>query len=236
MTEDDYPTFADTWFRANKLLRYEPDTESIQLAFELLAEYPLNVVDKAILRTLKRLKFPPTPSDVIQDIKVVLGIDPETLEAKANFWWNEINRDFSIANDIITTDRRAVFAFTRCFSSIERYGNHEQKAEPFDRKDFIAAYVNCREEWLKSPDLNLLKGIYHDSDKPKVKFIGDYKDCSVIAEIVYHAKTPRLPELENKQRLKALPKKEVDAEENYATPEELQKILEEFNVAVKPKY
>lgn len=235
MTEQDYPGFADLWFRANRLFRYEPDTESIQLAFELLSEYPLSVVEKAILLTLKRLKFPPTPSDVIQDIKVVLGIDPATLEAKANFFWNEINKNFSIAYDIITTDRRAVFAFTRCFSSIEKFGGHDPKAEPFDRKDFISAYVTCRDEWLRSPELNLLKGIYHDSQKPKVRFIGDYKDCSVIAEIVYQNRVAELPELPNKQK-KALPQKKDDAEKHYATTEELQRILEEFNVSIKPSY
>lgn len=221
MTNNEFEEFQSYWTDIKSIYGKEVSKNEPLYVFNALKEYSLTDIQNALTIVMQNSKFAPTVADVIEALKELKGEDPITLEARANKFYNELNREFSIANDIVTTDKRAVIAFYQCFTDLRDFGSHPLSADPFDKKAFVKAYVSVKPYWVEraiSPQLNVIKGIYHDSEKPKVKFIGKKDLCLQICKAIYQDKKPIL--LEELKTLRECTPKQLTASNDVNVPEE----------------
>jgi len=67
MIDSDFDQFQDAWLTAHELSvsNQQPSVNAVNKAFDLLMQYPLQAVQKAIDVHGKRSKFPPTPADIV---------------------------------------------------------------------------------------------------------------------------------------------------------------------------
>lgn len=248
MTNEDLTEFTQYWSDIKEIYGKQTTKNEPLIVFNALRGFGLEDIKNALTIVMQTSKFAPTVADVIEAIKELKGEDPVTLEARANKFYNELNKEFSIAHDIVTTDKRGVIAFYQCFNSIQDFGSHPLSADPFDKKAFVKAYVSVKPYWLEravSPQLNVIKGIYHNSAKPKVKFIGNKDCCFEICKVIYKDKIPDFIELtriapkcsqidlKQSSGTQVLQEKKNVSETNYVTKEEFQKFFEEFEKALK---
>ena len=226
MKIEEYPKFRAFWSDVVSMFNQEASETRIKLTFNSLADRSLKDVINATYAVLKTSRFVPTVADIEDAIKAKQGQDKAGLEARANDFYNKLNKDFTMAKDIITPDRRAVLAFTQCFGDLFEFGSHDLSADPFDRKAFVNAYVNAHEEWLDRVPARI-RGIYADSERVPVRFIGDYKECTRLAELEFADKR-QVPVLPLKQEAKLLQAPNRPAETKYVTKEEHEQYLQEL--------
>lgn len=195
MTKDDLGKFSSLWSNVNEMFNKHVNEGTIKIAFTTLREYEYNVIGKALMYVVQTSKFAPTVADVIEVIKQQNGEDKESLINKASRFYAEINAYLDSGCDYVCSDPRGVHAFKLCFGSIREFGQHSGKTDGFDRKSFIDAYVNAH----NYPNNNFLCGVNHKTKTPRVKFIGDKRECLTIAQKYYSTtgQTPSLPNLTN---------------------------------------
>ena len=202
MTNHDLVEFCNVWGNAYELFNRQLSDNAFQLAFNALSEFSLLEVKRGLSHALKTSKFAPTIADVSQAIVEIRGIDTASLETRANDFYNKISQNFSMGKDYVCDDPRAVYAFKTCFGSLREFGNHALSADPFDRKEFIKAYVNAKEEWYRNDNnKNVLAGIYHKDNNPLVAYVGNKTTCEQLAKVVYKDKQPRLPDYSSDKKL-----------------------------------
>lgn len=235
MTDKDFPAFCQMWGQTYELFNRQLSDGAFNLAFNALADLPLEVVSAALGYVVRNSKFAPTVADVRQAVSVMNGTDEHTLEQKANDVYNKLNSNVSVANDIVCDDPRAVFAFKRAFGSLKEFGAHPISADAFDRKAFVELYKNARPEWYENdPERNLIKGIYHNGGFPSVRFIGNEDTCKQLCVGIYRGMNPQLPH----KRQVAQKQIECKVEAQFQTDEEfnLDDVLNELQKALTPRY
>lgn len=195
MTKDDLEKFSSLWSNVNEMFNKQVNESTIKIAFVALREYDYNTVGKALMYVVQTSRFAPTVADVIEVIKQQNGEDKESLINKASQFYAEINATLDSGCDYVCSDPRGVYAFKLCFGSIREFGRHSDKTDSFDRKAFIEAYVNAR----NYPNNNFLCGINHETKSPRVRFIGNKRECQTIAQKYYSVtgQTPSLPNFTN---------------------------------------
>lgn len=68
MTVDDYSKFKAFWNQAAKVYRTGGGEEEAKFYFGLLAEYPLNEVQRAVMECMKVLEYIPKPAQIIEQL------------------------------------------------------------------------------------------------------------------------------------------------------------------------
>lgn len=198
MIAQDFDQFFDDWKTAKEIFGKVVTEKEAFKVFNALADFALADVKSAIDESLRRSRFAPTVADIVEIIKERYGQDDATLEAVANNWYSELNKGFSMAHDIVTTDKRAVVAFYQCFTDIRDFAEHPLSADVFDRKRFVTTYLRVKPYWADeiSEMNNVIKGIYHNNEKPPIRFIGNHQACLEIVKKLYQEKAPKLLSLE----------------------------------------
>lgn len=217
MTKDDFPKFSVVWIEVNRLFNREISDVSLKMVFNVLKIYELKEVTDAVYAHIRQSKFAPTIADIVTAIDEMHGRDKASLNAKANDFYNAISHNFSMGNDYVCEDRRAVYAFKRIFGSLRRFGEMPLKSDVFERKRFVDFYCEIKEEWLgNTPDDYLLEGIYHNENYAvSVRTIGNAERCTLIAEKAYETK-PYLLE-QPRQNTKQLTIKTTAGQDNDMT-------------------
>lgn len=228
----DFNKFLAMWKELQAMYKQTVSETAGVWIFQAFEEYDLKDIQQAIPIALQRLEFAPKPSDIIKVIKEMHGEDEATLEAKANAFYTELNKGFSIAHDIVTTDKRAVIAFYQCFNDIREFGNRPLNAEVFDRKAFVNAYVRAKSYWMSnqiSKHTNVIRGIYYNDPKPPVRFIGNIQACMEIAKQIYTEQEPRLLSCEHPKAIE----NKANKSERYVTKDELDTLIHELEASLK---
>lgn len=241
MNLNDKSAFAIEWRKANAMFNRDISADMCNYAFELLAPFSLPDVIAGIRRAVCLSEFPPTVAAVVDAIKHGYKLDEETLKAQgesAYYMFKHVDSGC----DTWVEDARAVAAFKRAFGSLLDYCRHDVTAEPFDRKNFIDAYVHTARGSFdpNDPSAHLLWGAYAFTDDPRVAFIGNEDICKGYAVDYYTAlnKHPRYP-LSKAQRLTMQKQREQLALEDMSskpvTHEQLERLWGEVEKILNVK-
>ena len=137
MTENDFLTFGHVWSQTcNVLGAPAPDSETLEIIFDDLRDYPLEQVLAALKNHRKTSQFMPKPADIVNFIK--------NAESSAAESWSLV--EWSIMN---FGPRAVCFEDTRIAITLNKMGgyfylinNLTDKNEDFYRKEFIEMFNN----------------------------------------------------------------------------------------------
>lgn len=255
MLQQDFNEFAVLWTTVKNMypLKNPVTDKEVCIVFGLLQPYSLNEVKCGLTKFMREFNHAPTPHDVISAIGEIKHEDHTSLELQASKWYMELSKGFSIGQDIITDDARAVIAFKNCFGSVNGFREVNAKTDAFRRKDFIQAYLLVSDADLKANEItnHWIQGIYRTAFNPLVRFIGDIEKCKKIAKIVYANKRPRyttlndLAEIEFKRSQNEklalsgtdVPQNDENAsKELYVQKAEMERFFQEFFDALGVKH
>lgn len=206
MLDKDYNNFATLWVATKSIYQYSKEVTDaeVRIIFSTLKDYSFNDVSRALSYIVGNSKEIPVPKTIKDTIKMFRHEDSASLELKANKWLADLTKDFSIGQDIICSDIRAVIAFKTVYINVREYNSVTKNNEPFLKKAFIENYVNVAEAYIDKCDYeqgNQIKGIYAHTFNPLVRFIGDIERCKQIAKVVYENKRPRYTTLNDLARI-----------------------------------
>ena len=155
MTENDFLTFGHVWSQTcNVLGAPAPDSETLEIIFDDLRDYPLEQVLAALKNHRKTSQFIPKPADIVNFIK--------NAESTAAESWSLV--EWSIMN---FGPRAVCFEDTRIAITINKMGgyffliNHlTDQNDDFYRKEFIDIFDSVQPQYyhpemkicLKGPD------------------------------------------------------------------------------------
>ena len=142
MTENDFLTFGHVWSQTcNVLGAPAPDSETLEIIFDDLRDYPLEQVLAALKNHRKTSQFMPKPADIVNFIK--------NAESSAAESWSLV--EWSIMN---FGPRAVCFEDTRIAITLNKMGgyffliNHlTDKNDDFYRKEFIDIFDSVQPQY-----------------------------------------------------------------------------------------
>ncbi len=139
MTDNDKKRFAECWVAFHDLVgAARPSRESLALAFEILQDYPLGHIEKALEIHAKTSPFAPKPADVV---KILMG----SAEDRARRAWliaKEAMNRWGSYESVSLRDPWAHYAIA-AMGGWPAFGSIEEKDAPFRERDFCRHYADA---------------------------------------------------------------------------------------------
>lgn len=139
MTDNDKKRFAECWVAYHDLVgAARPSRESLALAFELLQDYPLWHIEKALKMHAKTSPYAPKPADVV---KILMG----SAEDRARRAWlaaKDVMARWGSYESVSLRDPWAHYAIA-AMGGWPAFGSIEEKDAPFRERDFCRHYADA---------------------------------------------------------------------------------------------
>lgn len=235
MTLDDFKMFSEAWEQAyvcNGLKK--PSKETVQYSFNLLAEFPIELVLDGIAYHVKSSEFAVKVANIFDYAKRISGITPETLRTRALLFYDKYLLNVENA-DAVIDDMRFAYAFSECFRSISDFLRRPNSDYDVSRDRNMFADVVADLQTLlvppeKIPHVFTSQRLYQGSIH--VAFFGDFEKCRKCAE-EYYKETGEFDKYRlvfpNPEKTKALPppppQEEIDMEQSKKMMNELIGVL-----------
>ena len=181
MTQNDYQQFLLVWQTYQSIYRQQPPHSTVVASFEVLKEFELADVARALKEYSKDATRAPVPADIR---KLILQKAGSFQQFNALNFLAKIDQNLDRGYVYVSLDWKGVLAFKATYESLVNYCNLTSFEEQKLKNSFVENYkrsIQTREAEID----HLIAGIYHDSSQAvMVRTLEEYTNTkSIIAQI-----------------------------------------------------